>query len=133
MGLFYERRHELLVGYDLLSGEWDTQNLSGYRDVLHHLVDSGAEDRGEMNVIGRINSQNVYDELQTYLRLRNRDVYLEREGYSALAKTFARLVQGEPAEYVRRLQTVIVTASDAIGLPIPPAISGFYGTWEESE
>lgn len=133
VGLFLERMHELLVGYDLLSGEWDTQNLSGYRDVLQCLVDCAAKDRGEMNVIGRINSQDVYDELYTHLRLRNRDVYLEREGYSALAKTFARLVEGEPAEYVRRLQSVIVTASEAIGLPIPPAISGFYGTWEEAE
>lgn len=133
VGLFLERMHELLVGYDLLSGEWDTQNLSGYRDVLQSLVDTAAQARGEMNVIGRINSQDVYDDLHTHLRLRNRDVYLEREGYSALAKTFARLVEGEPAEYVRRLQSVIVTASEAIGLPIPPAISGFYGTWEEAE
>ncbi|MBL8819049.1 MAG: hypothetical protein JNL58_23675 [Planctomyces sp.] len=48
VGLFLERMHELLVGYDLLSGEWDRQNLSGYRDVLQRLVDCVAEDRGEM-------------------------------------------------------------------------------------
>lgn len=133
VGLFLERMHELLVGYDLLSGEWDTESLSGYQEVLQRLVDCAAEERGALNVIGRINSHEVNDELHTHLRLQNRDVTLERDGYSALAKTFARLIDGEPAEYVRKLSAAVVQASDSLGLPIPAAISGFFGSWSEGE
>ncbi|MFO0978345.1 MAG: hypothetical protein U0996_18210 [Planctomycetaceae bacterium] len=131
VGLFLERMHELLVGSDLLSSEWDTESLSGYTDLLKSLVDCAIEERGELNVSGRINSLEPFDDLHTHLRLKNRDVILERDGYSALAKVFARLVDGEAGEYARKLSGAVVQASEGLGLPIPPAISGTFGSWEE--
>ena len=133
VGMFLERMHELLVGYDLLSGEWDTANLSGYRGIIQRLVDCAADDRGEIDVIGRMNSQEVHDDLHTYLRFKDRGIYLEREGYSALAKTFARLVDGESDEYIRKLSTAVALENDSLGLPIPPAISGLFGSWAEDK
>ena len=131
MGLFLEKKHELLDGTDLLSLEWDTESLSGYTDVLQNLVNCAVKERGELNVIGRITSQEGDDELHTLLKLKNRDVLLERDGYSALAKTYARLIEGEPEEYVRTLSAVVMQASEGLGLPIPPAISGIFGSWDE--
>lgn len=131
VGLFLERMHELLVGSDLLSLEWDTESLSGYTDVLQNLVNCAVKERGELNVIGRITSQEGDDELHTLLKLKHRDVLLERDGYSALAKTYARLIEGEPEEYVRTLSAVVMQASEGLGLPIPPAISGIFGSWDE--
>jgi len=133
VGLFLERMHELLVGFDLLAEDWDAENLSGYRDVLQRLVLVASEEQGEMNVIGRVNSQEYDDELETQMSLKERDIVLEKEGYSALAKTFARLADGESADYILKLQEAVVDECEAYGLPIPPAISGFHEAMAQEE
>ncbi len=127
VGLFLDRMHELLVGNDLLSQELDAENLSGYRDVIQRLLDCATEEHGEVNVTCRINAQEVGDDLHTHLQLRKREVHLECEGYSALAKTFARLADGESSEYQLGLRDVVVKACEELGLPIPPVVSGFRG------
>jgi glyoxylase-like metal-dependent hydrolase (beta-lactamase superfamily II) len=126
VGLFLERMHELRVGHDLLAENWDAENISGYREVLQRLVDRAEQERGGVNMTCRINAQELDDGLHTHLQLRKSEVHLEREGYSALAKTFARLAEGEPADYVSTLRTVVVEACEEFGLPIPPAASGFH-------
>ncbi len=128
VGLFLERMHELRVGHDLLAEDWDAENIAGYREVLQRLVDSAEKDRSSVHVTCRINAQEVHDELNTHLQLRKSEVHLEREGYSALAKTFTRLAEGEPPEFVAALRSVVVRAGEEFGLPIPPAASGFYET-----
>jgi glyoxylase-like metal-dependent hydrolase (beta-lactamase superfamily II) len=125
VGLFLERMHELLVGSDLMAEEWDAENLSGYREVLQYMVDCAIEERGELNVTGRINAQEVDDELRMHLRLRQGEVVLEREGYSAVAKTFARLAEGEPEEYVALLRGSVFETCEQFGLPVPPAAAGW--------
>jgi len=128
VGLFLERMHELRVGHDLLAEDWDVENLAGYREVLQRLVDCAEQERGEVNMSCRINAKEVNDELSTHLQLRQGEVHLEREGYAALAKTFVRLAEGEPSDYVARLRQTVVTACEEFGLPIPPAASGFHDT-----
>ncbi len=128
VGLFLERMHELLVGNDLLAQDWDVENLAGYRDTIQRLVQCAEQEQGEVNVTCRINAQEIDDELHTQLQLRSGTVYLEREGYSALAKTFSRLVEGQSTEHVARLRRAVVEACDEYGLPIPPAASGFHET-----
>ena len=127
VGLFLDRMHELLVGNDLLAQDWDAENLAGYRDVIQSLVDRARTESGEMNVSCRINAHEVDDDLQTHLQLRKLDIRLEREGYTALAKTFARLADGESPEYVAKLRKAVVEACERLGLPIPPAIAGLHG------
>jgi len=124
--LFLDRMHELLVGNDLLAQDWDAENLAGYRDVLQSLVDRAKNESGEMNVSCRINAHEVGDNLHTHLQLRKLDIRLEREGYAALAKTFARLADGESAEYVATLREAVVEACERLGLPIPPAVAGLH-------
>jgi glyoxylase-like metal-dependent hydrolase (beta-lactamase superfamily II) len=126
VGLFLERMHELLVGHDLFAEDWDAENLSGYREVLQRLIDQACQEQGEVNVTCRINAQEINDDLHSHLQLRNKDVHLEREGYMALAKTFARLTDGEPPEFVAALRKVAVQACEELGLPLPPAIAGFH-------
>lgn len=133
VGLFLERMHELPVGYDLLASEWDAANVAGYREVLQRLVGRASEARGEMNVIGRIQSQEINDELHTHLKLRGADVHLEREGYSALAKTFARLTEDDTVELAETLRMDVIDECEVHGLPVPPAISGFFASSEEDE
>lgn len=134
VGLFLDRMHELPVGYDLLASEWDSENLSGYRDVLQRLVGRAAQDRGEINVVGRINSQEFDDELHLHLQLKGRDVHLEREGYSALAKTFERLADDESFDFIEGMRLEVIEECEAHALPVPPAISGFFDSWiEEGE
>lgn len=126
VGLFLERMHELLVGNDLLAQDWDVENLSGYCETIQRLVQCAEDVQGEVNVTCLINAQENEDELHTHLQLRGREVYLEREGYSALAKTFKRLAEGQTAEHVSQLRGVVVQACEEFGLPIPPSASGFY-------
>ena len=133
VGLFLERMHELPVGYDLLASEWDRENLSGYRDVLQRLVAIAGEYFGAMNVIGRLSSQDAGDDLHLQLQLGGGIIHLEREGYSALAKTFARLAEGESEEFVESLRIAVIEDCEAYGLPVPPAISRFFGSWTGDE
>jgi len=120
------------VGYDLLASEWDSENLAGYRDVLQRLVDRAAQDRGQINVVGRINSQEHNDELHLHLQLKGADIHLEREGYSALAKTFERLADDESFDFIEGMRLEVIEECEAHALPVPPAISGFFDSWIEA-
>jgi hypothetical protein len=131
--VFLERMHELLVGNDLLAEDWDVENLAGYRETIQRLVDVAELERGDVIVACRLSAQEADDELHTHLQLHQHDVYLQREGYSALAKTFARLAEGEPREYVGKLRTVVAEACNEFGLPIPPAAAGFHKFSSEEE
>lgn len=133
VGLFLERMHELLVGSDLLAEEWDTDNLSGYREVLQGLVDVAIQARGEINIVARLNAQEIDDDLDHYLQIRQCDVILQREGYTALAKTFARIAEDESEDFVATLRETVVEQCEDFGLPIPPALAGFHDMWAEDE
>ncbi|MGI9473194.1 MAG: hypothetical protein ACR2NZ_16755 [Rubripirellula sp.] len=123
--LFLERMHELPVGNDLLADDWDSENRTGYQEVLQRVVDRAIEDRGEVNVVGRLNMHESDDDLASQVRLRGRELLLDREGYSSLGKVFLRLTDGEPNEFVVSLREVIVQSCEEFGLPIPPVASGF--------
>ena len=133
VGLFLERMHELPVGFDLLASEWDRENLSGYRDVLQRLAAIASEYFGAMNVIGRLSAQEAGDDLHLQLQLGDGVIHLEREGYSALAKSFARLAEGESEAFVESLRTAVREDCEAYGLPVPPVISGYFGSWSGEE
>ena len=123
--LFLERMHELLVGHDLLSDQWDHENLAGYCEVIQRLIDRAETERGDVNVTCRLSEDEATDELHAQMQFRQRTVYLEREGYTALAKVFARLTDGETDEFISGLRGVVASACEELGLPIPPAASGF--------
>jgi hypothetical protein len=124
--LFIEQMHELRVGNDLLAEDWDVENLAGYREVIQALVDCAIEHRGSVNVTCRINAHEVDDDLQSHLQLRQAEVFLQREGYAALAKTFARLAEGETPELITSLRQTARTMCDMNGLPLPPIAAGFH-------
>ena len=123
--LFLERMHELLVGHDLLSDQWDHENLAGYCEVIQRLIDRAETERGDVNVTCRLSEDEATDELHAQMQFRQRTVYLEREGYTALAKVFARLTDGETDEFISGLRGVVASACEELGLPMPPAASGF--------
>lgn len=129
--LFLERMHELLVGHDLFSDTWDHENLAGYQEVIQRLIDEAEAQRGDVNVTCRLSEDDASDDLHSQLKFRQRTVHLEREGYTALAKVFARLIEGEPEEFVRDLRKVVAAGCEELGLPIPPAASGFAAAREE--
>ncbi len=123
--LFLERMHELKVGHDLLSDQWDHENLDGYREVIQLLVDEAEDRRGDVNVTCRLSEHEGEDGLHSQLQIRQKKIYLEREGYTALAKTFARLTLGEDLAYVDELRRAVAEACEQHGLPLPPGVSGF--------
>ena len=117
--------HELLVGHDLASDQWDHENLAAYSEVIQRMVDLAESELGDVNVTCRLSEDDASDELHSQLQFRQRTVHLEREGYTALAKVFARLIAGEPDEFITKLRGVVATSCEELGLPIPPAASGF--------
>ncbi|MCA9064873.1 MAG: hypothetical protein KDA96_17495 [Planctomycetaceae bacterium] len=123
VGAFLERMHELPVGLDLLSEEWDAENLGGYTRIIQALVDVASDEQGPMNILGRLKAQEFSDELQGLLEFTEGSVKVVREGYSALAKTFARLTNGESPDYIRILRDTVLDESDTCGLPVPPVVS----------
>ena len=123
--LFLERMHELPVGYDLFESQWDHENLAGYQDAIQRMIDYAENERGDVNVTCRLSEDDASDGLHGQLSFRQGKVRLEREGYTALAKVFARLAEGETDEFVAELRRVTASACDEQGLPIPPAASGF--------
>lgn len=122
--LFLERMHELLVGLDLLAAELDQTYLEGYRYLLARALDRAAETFGRSEVLARLKSQEARDGLERMVSVRGEDVTLEREGYSAVVKAFARLARGEPAEVVNALRGEVLAACSELGLPIPPVGAG---------
>lgn len=126
VGQFLEQMHELPVGLDLLSEHWDSENLAGYTAIIQRLLEAASSEQGPMNILGRIKSQEFSDDLESLLQYREGQVSLSREGYSALAKTFFRLADGESAEYVEKLRNAVLSGSEDCGLPVPPQISGFF-------
>jgi flavorubredoxin len=129
--LFLERMHELLVGHDLFSDAWDHENLEGYQEVIQRLINEAESQRGDVNVTCRLSEDEASDDLHSQLQFRQRQVHLEREGYTALAKVFARLADGETKEFISDLRKVVAEGCHDLGLPIPPAASGFEAAAEQ--
>lgn len=125
VGLFLERMHELLVGNDLLAEDWDSENRVAYQEVLQRVVDLAIEERGEVNVVGRLNTHATDDDLASQVRLRGRELLLDREGYSSLGKVFLRLTEGEREDFINELRQIVMKSCEEFGLPIPPLASGF--------
>lgn len=121
---FLDRLDALLVGHDLLACELDDRYLRQYGALIADLVAWAKEIMGDDEVLGRLRPERASDELEQLVRVEGADVTLVSEGYSALAKVFARLVAGEPAEFVNGLRSKVLTECSMRDLPIPPIGAG---------
>jgi serine/threonine-protein kinase len=126
---FLDRMHELLVGHDLLALELDERYLRQYGQLLAELVSWAKEMMGEDEALGRLRTASD-DGLDQLLRVEGPDVVLVSQGYSALAKVFARLAHGEAPEFANSLRSLLVAGCSTIGLPIPPIGVGVERTGE---
>lgn len=122
--LFLGHMHELLVGYDLLATELDGTYLPGYREVLAQMIDRAAETMGRDEVTTRLKDDRVVDGLERLVTIKNGDVQLEREGYSAMVKVLSRLTQRESGTFANELRTTVLAGCSQRGLPIPPIGAG---------
>jgi serine/threonine-protein kinase len=117
---FLDRMHELRVGNDLLAEDWDVENLDGYRNVLEQLIRFAEDVLGPVEVACRMNDAEIKDDLESVLRFHDGELHLEREGFSAVGKTFARLAAGEARPSLPDMQAVVLRACDELSLPVPP-------------
>ena len=121
--IFLDRMDKLLVGHDLLAAELDEAHLEAYRAVLARMIARAVTDLGRKEVLDRLSAQ-TEDDLEQHLRIRGKDVQLDRECYTAIAKVFARLAWGEPLAFHDALRSDILTGCTDCGVPIPPIGSG---------
>lgn len=121
---FLDRMHELLVGHDLLACELDERYLHGYGELIADLVAVAKETMGDEEAIARLRATQPEDDLERLIRIAGSDITLVSEGYSALARVFARLTEGEPAEYVTSLRSFVLAGCAARDLPVPPIGAG---------
>ena len=128
---FLDRMHELLVGHDLLACELDERYLRQYGELIADLVAWAKETMGDDEALGRLRPDRADDGLERLVRVEGADVTLVSEGYSALAKVFARLADGEPAEFVNSLRSMVLAGCSTRGLPIPPIGAGVEGATYE--
>jgi serine/threonine-protein kinase len=122
--LFLDRMHELLVGLDLLAVELDHTYLHGYRALLTRLLARAEEAMGRQEVLSRLQPGWRPDGLEQLLTLRGEDVRLECEGYSAVAKVFARLARSGGLELSNALRGVILDTCSELNVPVPPVGAG---------
>jgi len=122
--LFLDRMHELLVGFDLVALELDETYLAKYADIVHRMLATAAETMGRDEALARLKSTQVDDGLEQILSIREGDVTLLREGYSAVVKVLARLVQRESLEFANSLRSVVLAACVDLAIPIPPIGAG---------
>lgn len=122
--LFLERMHELLVGLDLLAVELDPPYLEGYRRVLARLLERAEAIMGREEVLSRLRSSEIRDNLERLVAIRSDDVHLEREGYSAIVKVFTRLARGETLPTTNALRSEVLAGCLDQNLPIPPVGAG---------
>lgn len=131
IGEFLDRMHELLVGHDLLACELDERYVRQYGELIADLVTQARELMGDDEALGRLRPEVTEDGLERLIRIEGTDVTLLSEGYSALAKVFARLTSGEPPEFVNNLRSFVLTGCSTRGLPIPPIGAGVEQVAEE--
>lgn len=122
--LFLERMHELLVGLDILAAELDQSYLEGYRELLARLLNRAEEIMGRAEVLSRLQSTEVRDNLDSFVSIRGDDIRLEKEGYSAVVKVFARLARGETLPTINSLRSEVLAGCSERNLPIPPVGAG---------
>ncbi len=123
---FLDRMHELLVGHDLLALELDDTYFKKYCEVTLELVKWVQEMMGEVEVIDRLSK--VHDDgLEQLVNIVGNDIRVRREGYSALAKIFARLSCNEPSEFVNAMRAMVLLMCSERGIPIPPIGVGVEG------
>jgi serine/threonine-protein kinase len=124
IGEFMERMDELLVGHDLLACELDERYLRQYGELIADLVSWAKETMGDDEALGRLRATHSADGLERLIRISGSDVALVTEGYTALAKVFARLAEREPAEFVNGLRSLVLSGCSTRGIPIPPIGAG---------
>ena len=117
--LFLERMNDLLVGMDLLVAELDESYLEGYREVLAQMLTRAAETLGPREVKDRLAAQGN-DGLEQLIRVNGKDIRLDHEGYSAIAKIVPRLTAGTSHSFANTLRETVLSACAAGDLPVPP-------------
>ncbi len=117
--LFLERMHELLVGFDLLAVELDADYVGRYQEVLYRMMGRAAATMGPEEVLDRVSANAPGDGLEQLVRIQGLEVKIEREGYSVVAKIFARLTLREPPEFANELRSEVLAACTDVEAPIP--------------
>ena len=117
---FLDRLHELLVGHDLLAVELDESYRQEYEQVVQELVAWSDDMIGGGEVAARLAPQASNDDLEQFVSVAGKDVVLKSEGYSVLAKVFARLSQGESAEFTNTMRNLVLSMCTSRAIPIPP-------------
>jgi serine/threonine-protein kinase len=120
VGLFLERLEGLQVGLDLLAAEDEAGYLDGYRRVLDRLLARAEEVMGTAELSTRLRDDDRRDGLERLLQVCGDDVRLEKDGYSAVVKVFARLARGESLQLANALRSEVLAECTDRGLPIPP-------------
>jgi len=121
--LFMERMYDLRVGHDLLALELDETYLAAYRDVVNQLVNRAADTMGRDEAMARLGESRP-DGLERFITIRDSQVELDREGYTAVVKVLARLTESESVELVNELRSEVLGACSELGIPIPPIGAG---------
>lgn len=122
--LFLDRMHDLLVGFDLVALELDDTYLAKYAEVVQRLTVLAAKTMGRDEVLARLQSAGVEDGLERLVSVRDGDVSLLREGYSAVVKVLARLARRESLDFANALRSVVLAACVELAIPIPPIGAG---------
>jgi serine/threonine-protein kinase len=117
---YLEKIYDLPVGMDLLALELDENHLKAYSQVLSQLITWTSEAMGRNEVFARLRNAAIDDDFPALVRLEGDHVRLEREGYSAVVKTFNRLSRSEPREFVNAMRSLVVAMCSERGIPIPP-------------
>ena len=120
---FLERMYELPVGLDLLAVELDETYLDGYRQVSAAIIERAAETLGRDDVFTRLTTVGA-DGLDRLIAAEGKDLKLVREGYSAVTKIVARLIDHTPAPFANALRQVVLSACADHNLPVPPVGAG---------
>ena len=121
--LFLDRMHELLVGHDLLAADLDEAHLQGYQQVLDQMLSRARKVLGPKVVANRLTAH-ANDDIEGYIRVHENNVQLDREGYVAVAKVFARLAWGKPMAFQDALRSDVLEICAECEIPIPPIGAG---------
>jgi glyoxylase-like metal-dependent hydrolase (beta-lactamase superfamily II) len=124
---FLDRMQELLVGHDLLVFELDEKYLRQYGQLIADMIAWAKEIMGNSEALDRLRPELTEDGLERLLRVDATGVELLAEGYSVVAKVFARVAQGEPPEFINALRGMVLAGCSSRGLPVPPIGAGIEG------
>jgi serine/threonine-protein kinase len=118
--LFMERLYDLPVGHDLIAVELDESYLDAYRDVVMQLANRASETLGHEEVLDRLRVDTFDDGLDALLRIKDDNIYIERQGYQAVVKILNRLTQGEDTVVCNQLRSDVLALCSELGAPFPP-------------